>query len=133
MTFSRRVRSSTADLVSGNDGGLNVAAAIQHVPQHLLQTGERRFSGDVFSRANLLLGNQAERFAYRVRRVMECRLQSDLGIVQTIGVEFDFHAVRAATEEIYGSALAHHVNRPLPSLRTAHRFNDDIAATLARR
>src|SRR5258708_2470898 len=54
-----------------NDGRLDIAVAIQHVAEHLLQPGERRFSGDVIGRPNLLLRNQGERLAHRLRRVMK--------------------------------------------------------------
>ena len=34
-------------LVSGNDCSLNIAVAIQHVPQHVMQPRERSLAGDV--------------------------------------------------------------------------------------
>ena len=46
--------------VPGDDGGLDIAVAVQHVAQDLLQPRQRRLAGDVVGRTNLLLGNQSE-------------------------------------------------------------------------
>src|SRR5690348_10696078 len=58
-------------LVSGDDGGLDVAVAVQHVVQHLLQARERRFPGNVVVAPNLAFGNQGEGPPHRLRRVVE--------------------------------------------------------------
>src|SRR5580700_1798925 len=58
-------------LLSRDDRGFNVAVAIQHVTQHMLQSRERRLSGNVVRTLNLLFRNQGEGFADRFRRVME--------------------------------------------------------------
>ena len=63
---------------------------------------------------------------------MERGLQSNLGIVQTSGVEFDLGAIGAAAEEVDRAAFADHVDRPFPCLGTSDSFNDYIAATLLR-
>src|ERR1700740_3306899 len=53
--------SRLAPSVAGDDGGLNVSAAIQHVPQNLLQSRKGRLSRDVVRRTDLLRRNQTER------------------------------------------------------------------------
>ncbi len=70
--------------MAGNDGCLDVAAAVQHVAEHFLQTGERSFTGNVIGGADFFGGDQAKRAAYGFRRVMERSLQRDFGIVRTI-------------------------------------------------
>src|SRR5215467_13900141 len=73
-----------AGSVTRNNGGLNVAVAVQHVAEHLLEARERRFTGDVVGGTDFLLRNQAKSPAYGFRRVMERRLQSEFGVKQTI-------------------------------------------------
>ena len=64
--------------------------------------------------------------------MVERRLQGDFGVMQAAGIELHFGAARAAPEEIYGAALAHHFDGPLPRFRTAHRFNHHITASFLR-
>src|SRR5216684_1048074 len=100
--------------MSGNDCGLDVAAAIQHVTKHLLQARERSLPGNVVGWTNLFGCDQAEGAANGLRRVMERGLERDLGVMQPVGVELNFGAAGAAAEEIDGAALADHFNGPLP-------------------
>ena len=65
-------------LVARNNRRLDIPAAVQHVAQHILQTGERSFSGNVVVPTDFFLRNQTESPAHRLRRVMEGRLQRDL-------------------------------------------------------
>src|SRR5580658_9007258 len=130
--FSGDRRRSYRPSMAGNDGGFDVAAAVQHVPQHFLQARQRSLAGDVVGGANFLGRDQAESAAHRFRRVMERGFQRDLGIVQAIGIELHFGPAGASAEEIYGAAFANHFYRPLPSVGTTDRFNHYIAATLLR-
>src|SRR5579863_9408325 len=91
----------------GNNGGLDIAATIQHVMQNLLQPGERCFASDVVGRTNLLLSNQRERFAHRLRRVMKSRFERDFRVVQPIGIELNFGAGGASAKEVNRASLAH--------------------------
>ena len=61
-----------------DNGRLDVAVAVQHVPQDLLQPRERGLAGDVIGALNFPFANQREGFAHRLRRVMEGGLQRDL-------------------------------------------------------
>src|ERR1700756_1265325 len=61
--------------VSWNDGGLDVAVAVEHVPQHVMQARKWRFAGDVIGAADLLFGDQRKRAAHRFGGVMERSLQ----------------------------------------------------------
>src|SRR5882724_2587274 len=117
--------------VTGNNGGLDVTGAVQHMAQDVLQFGERRLAGYVVGGLNLLLSDQFEGATDRVRGVMERRLEGDLGIVKPVGVNLHFGACWAPTEKVHGAAFAGHVDSPLPSLRSAHRFNDHIDPTAA--
>ena len=87
MTTSYDNLNSGCVLVAGDDCGLDVAAAVQHVTQDLLQARQGRLAGNVVGGANLLGRDQSEGPAHRFRSVMERGLQRDLGIVQAIGVE----------------------------------------------
>src|ERR1700758_572526 len=122
-------QSSTLASVAGDDCGLDVATAVQHVPQNLLQARQRSLSGNVVGGANLFCRDQSECAANRFRRVVEGRLQRDLGIVQAIGLELHFGSTGATTKEIDGTALADHVDGPLPRLGPAHGFNHDVATS----
>src|SRR6266478_6114611 len=113
----------SALLVTRDDRRLDIPVAVQHVAQHIVQARKRRFAGNVVGAANFLLGNQTEGPAHRLRRVMECRLQSDFGVVQAIGVQLHLSSRGATAEEIYRAALANHLNGPLPGFRAAYRFN----------
>src|SRR5581483_2237627 len=61
------------------------------------------------------------------------RLQSELRVMQAIGVELDLGSGGAAAEEVHGTALANHVNCLFPSLRTADGFDDHVRSPLVRR
>ncbi len=43
-----------------NDGGLDVAVAVQHVLQNLLQPRKRRFARNVVGRSNLFFRDQGK-------------------------------------------------------------------------
>src|SRR5437868_14998301 len=73
--------------VSGNNGGLDVAVAVQHVPQYIMQARERSFAGNVIRASHLLLGNQSESASHRLGSVMERRLQGNFRIMQPIGIQ----------------------------------------------
>jgi hypothetical protein len=49
--------------VSWNDGGLDVAVAVEHVAQHVMQARQWRFAGNVIGAANLLFCDQRKRAA----------------------------------------------------------------------
>ena len=61
-------------LVTRDDRCFDIPVAVQHVAQHILQTRERRFTGNVIIAANFLLNDQIEGPAHRFRSVMERRL-----------------------------------------------------------
>src|SRR5258708_25910602 len=113
----------TGKSMPGDDGGLDVAAAVQHVAEHLLQTRQWSLPGDVVGGTNLFRCYQSESAAHGFGSVMERSLERDLRIVQPVRVELDLGAAGAASEEVYGAAFAHHFNRPLPCLRPAHGFD----------
>src|SRR5258708_3849459 len=115
-------------LLSRNDCSLDVPVSIHHVLQDLLQARERGLAGNVFGRANLLFSDQGEGLADAVGRVMEGRLESDFGVVQAIGVEFDLRAFGASAEEVDSAALANHFRGPDPCFRAAHSLNHDVGA-----
>src|SRR5580692_10375960 len=109
--------------VPRDDRGLDIAVAVQHVMENLLQPGKWRFAGNVIGRSNLLFGDQREGSAHSLRRVMEGGFQRDLRIVQPVGVELYFRAAGATTKKVYRPAFAHHVNGHLPGFRTSHRLD----------
>ena len=119
--------------MAGDDCGFDVAAAVQHVAQNLLEARQRRLSGDVVGGTNLFGRDQSEGPANRFRRVVERCFQSDFGVVQAIGFELHLGAAGASAEEVDGAAFADHVDGPLPSFGTADRFDDHVAAALLRR
>src|SRR5579872_1057898 len=119
--------------VAGDDCGFDVAAAVQHVSQNLLQARQWRLPGDIVGGTNLLGRDQSEGSANGFGSVMERGLESHLGIVQAIGVELHFGSAGAAAEEIHSAALADHFDRPLPRVGLAHGFDDHVAAALLRR
>ena len=119
--------------VAGNDGGFDVASAVQHVAQHLLQAGERSFAGDVVRGANFFGCDQSEGAAHGFRRVMKRGFQRDFGIVQAVGIELHFGSAGAPAEEVYGAAFANHLDGPLPRFRTAYGLDNHIAAAFLRR
>src|SRR5919201_5680424 len=71
-------------LVPGNNGRLDIAVAVQHVSQHMLQAREGRFARDVIIAANLFLRDQRERPAHCFGRVMERGLQRYFRIVKPL-------------------------------------------------
>src|SRR5215472_1557184 len=109
--------------MAGNNGGLDLIAALQHLLQNLLELGERRLSGYVVSALDSLFGDERECPAHAFRRVVERRLQSQLGIVQAIGIQFYFGAAGATSEEVDRAAAPDHIYRPLPGLRPSHGLN----------
>ena len=125
-------RQLTTALRSRDDGRLDVAVAIEHVPQYLLQARQRRFAGDVVGPLDLVLADQGERFAHRLRRVMERGLQRQLVIVQALRIQRDRGPAGATAEEVDGAAFAHHVDGPLPGLRAAYRLDDHVATACLR-
>ncbi len=116
--------------VTRDNGRLDVAVTIQHVLQHVLQTRQWRFPSDVVVALNFAFGDQGKCLADTFRRVMERCLERDFRIVQPLGIEFHFGAIRTTTKEIDGAAFADHINRPLPSRWTTHAFDNDIRAAL---
>src|SRR5271169_3321676 len=110
----------------------DVAPAVQHVAEDLLQARQRGFASNVIGGANLLGGDQAEGPAHGFRRVMERGLERDLGIMQTVGIELHFRPAGTSAEEVHGATFADHFNRPLPGFGTTHRFDHDVAAALLR-
>ncbi len=116
--------------MAGDDCGFDVAAAVQHVTQNLLQARQRRLPGNVVGGTNLLGRDQSEGPANRFRRVVERGFQSDFGIVQAIGFELHFCSTGAAAEEVHGAAFADHVDGPLPRFRLADGFDDHVATAL---
>src|SRR5579864_7555300 len=95
--------------VPGNDGGLDIAIAVQHVMKNLLQPGQWRLAGNVIGRTDFLFRNQSEGSAHGFRRVVEGRLQRDFRVVQPVGVELHLGAGGAAAKEVHRPALTHHV------------------------
>src|SRR3974390_2358525 len=92
LQYSSRVSSPVEivdPLVPRNNGGLDIAAAVEHVTQHVVQTRQRRLARNVVGAAHLPLGNQAERPANGFGRVVEGRFQRNLGVVQAIGIQLD--------------------------------------------
>src|SRR3977135_4450487 len=98
-TFSRQS-------VAGNNGGLDVATAVQHVAQHVLQARQRSLSGDVVGGTNFFRRNQSEGATDGLGRVVKRRLQGDLRIMQAVGIKLNLSSARAAAEEIHRAALA---------------------------
>src|SRR5579862_213034 len=119
--------------MAGDDCGFDVAAAVQHVAQNLLEARQRRLSGDVVGGANLFGRDQSEGPANCFRRVVERRFQCDFGVMQAIGFELHFGAAGASTEEVDGAAFADHVDGPLPGFGAAYGFDHYVAAALLRR
>ena len=116
----------------GDNRGLDIAVPVQHVPQHIMQPRKRSFPGDVVRAAYLLLGDQSESAAHRLRRMVESRFQRDFRIVQAVGVQLHLGAGSAAAKEIDGAAFADHLHRPLPSLGAADGFDHHIGPALLR-
>src|SRR5205085_11172442 len=106
------------------------AAAIQQFAQHFVGMGERGFGGNMIGAVDLVLRNQAERLAYRLRSVMEGSLKCDLGIVEELGIKFHFGTAGASHEEVDRAALANHIHRPLPRLRTAYGLDHYVCSAL---
>src|SRR5581483_3973160 len=125
-------RGTRAALVTRNDRRLDVPIAVQHVPQHVLQTGQRRLTRDVVRSTNLLLVNQRERLAHRLRRVMEGGFQSYLGVVQPVGVQRHLRSGGAATKKVDCTAAPDHVHGPFPGLWTPHSFDGYVSAATIR-
>ena len=96
--------------------------------QDLLQTRERRFTGDVVIRANLFFRDESKRPAHGIWRVMESRLQGDFGVVQAIGIELHFCPAGTSTEKVDGTTFAHHLRGPFPCFRATHGLDDHISA-----
>src|SRR5580692_2522405 len=103
--------------VPRDDRGLDIAVAVQHVMENLLQPGKWRFAGNVIGRTNLLFGDQREGSAHSLRSVMESRFQRDLRIMQPVSVELHFGPAGATAKEIHRPAFAHHINSHLPGFR----------------
>src|SRR5579872_3814738 len=98
----------TRESVAGDDCGFDVAAAVQHVTQNLLQARQWRLPGNVVGGPNLLGRDQSKGPANCFRRVVERGFQSDFGIVQAVGFQLHFRSTRASAEEVDGAALADH-------------------------
>ena len=118
--------------MAGDDCGFDVAAAVQHVTQNLLQAGKRSLPRDVVGGADFFGRDQSEGPANRFRRVVERGFQGDFGLVQAIGLELHSCSTGAAAEEVDGAAFADHVDRPLPRFRLAYCFDDHVATALLR-
>ena len=119
--------------MAGDDCGFDVAAAVQHVAQNLLEARQRRLSGDVVGGANLFCRDQSEGPANRFWSVVERRFQGDFGVVQAIGLELHLGSAGASAEEIDGAAFADHVDGPLPGFGAADGFDHHVASALLRR
>src|SRR5579862_1474943 len=65
-------------LVTRDNRGLYVTTAVEHMAEHFMQAGERRFAGNVVGAQNFLLRNQTKRAPHGRRCVMEGCLQRDL-------------------------------------------------------
>src|SRR5271169_6245595 len=101
-------------LLPRDNRSLDVAVAVQHVTQDMLQTRQWRLTSDVVRAFDFLLRNQRECFAHGLRSVMESGLQREFVIVQPLGIKRDLGSIGATAKEVHDSALAHHVDRPLP-------------------
>src|SRR5882724_530671 len=115
--------------MAGNDGGLNLAAPVQHLLQNLFQLGKRRFPSNVIRALDVLVRDERKRLAHGLRRMVERTLDRDLRVMQAVGIQFHLGAAGASAKEVHYAAAAHHVHGPLPGLRTAHGFNHNIRTT----
>src|SRR5437660_11698845 len=70
--------SESRSSMAGNDSGLDVAVAIKHVSENLLQSRERRFAGNLIMGTTFLFRNDPERPSNGIRAVMERCIQSNL-------------------------------------------------------
>src|SRR6266851_1309110 len=117
------------ELMAGNDSGLDVAVAIEHVSENLLQSRERRFASNVVVGTNLLFRNQPERPSNGVRRVMESCFQGNFRIMQAISIKLHLCAAGASAKKVYRTTFAHHLRSPLPGFRTADCLDDNVSAS----
>src|SRR5258708_7834087 len=109
-----------AGSVPRNNGGLYIAISVEHWTQHPPQSRQGGFAGYVIGRTNFLFCNQRERTAYGFRGMVESCFERDFRVMQAIGIELHLGPTGATAKEIDRAAFAYHVNRPLPSFRTAH-------------
>src|SRR5438067_9353326 len=116
-----------------DDGRLDISIPVLHVTKHMLQPRQGGLAGDVVSRTNFLFRNQCESTAHGFRRVMECCLERNLRIMQTVGVQLHLSPAGTTAEKVYRTAFTHHLNRLLPSLGTTDRFDGNVATSLVRR
>src|SRR6266404_4737180 len=64
---------------------------------------------------------------------MERSFKRDLGVVQAIGIEFNFCAFGTASEEVDRSAFSDHFCGPDPGFGTSHGFDHYVGAASAGR
>src|ERR1700678_2611008 len=73
-------------LMARDNRGFDIPVAVQHVAQYVVKSRQGRFAGNVMSANHLLLRDQTKGPAHRFRGVMKSRFQSDLRVVQAVGI-----------------------------------------------
>src|SRR5205814_3842995 len=71
--------------------------------------------------------------AHHLGSMMERSFQSDLRIVESLCIKFQFGTAGASSEEVDRAAFAYHIHSPLPRLRASHGFNYNVRSALLRR
>src|ERR1700722_7608119 len=102
-----------------------------HVLEHFWKIGERDFRVHEIAGADFAAGYRFERLPYESRRVMEGGLDRDLRIVERVRVHSNLGASRTASEQVDGTAAAHHLQRPFPRLRGSNGFDHRVRAASA--
>src|SRR3979490_1013222 len=93
--------------------------------RHLVQSSPASYILRAFEPA---IGHQAKRRPARCRSMVKTRLQGNVAVVQTVRVQLHLRSAGRPTEEVDGSPLPHHVDRPLPRCRTCHRVDHNVGA-----
>src|SRR5215471_5458699 len=104
LSINNQINQQFLFSMAGNYRRLDVASAIQHMAENLLQARQGRLAGDVVGRTNLLCRDQAKCSADSFRCVMERCLEGDLGVVQAIRFQLHLGPAGASAKEIHGAA-----------------------------
>jgi len=116
---------------SGDHCRLQFTVSIFHVLENMRELRKRNLASDEVMRANLPAHDRVQRLADELRRMMERRFDRDFRIVEGGRIDLHFSAARATAKQIHGTALAHHLERPLPRNWLAHRFDNTVRTPAA--
>src|SRR5438270_10484895 len=110
----------------------DLSIAVHHAAQNRLEIGEIGLPGNELMPVHRARAKQFDSLPAPCGGVMERGFHRDLGVVDTIRIQFDFCSGCASTEEVDPATFADHLDRPLPSEWLCHALDREVCTSSVR-